>query len=290
MYTAEELWTASVTTTLSTLANHPNMRLACSELEESNITDYEGHREVTEESTDTELSWQMHATMMITSDHEKHCLEALAREQDRTCNEAMKQVQTLHFWEVEATVDTPCRSFKHCSASRQEDSKWTHEESPEYSTMPQERGCSLQQKSDKHKADRFMASPSKRHPGSQSYTPCKCAHTPCNHFQSRHRSSSRRCSHSRCRSHSRHHSHSATPNHDRPHHCDSTSRKQLVDPKPRPIQPTPMQSPAQKMPKLKSIIQRAPAYQHFPKPPYKSLRKDLKVFIQYLQGSLDRKA
>ena len=50
-----------------------------------------------------------------------------------------------------------------------------------------------------------------------------------------------------------------------------------------------MQSPAQKTLKLKSVIQRAPAYQHFPKPPYKSLRKDLKVFIQYLQDSRDRK-
>ena len=97
-------------------------------------------------------------------------------------------------------------------------------------------------------------------------------------------SSSRHCSHSRC------HSHSATPNHDQPRHHDSMSWKRPVDPKPRPIQPTPMQSPAQKMPKLNSIIQRVPAYQHFPKPPYKSLRKDPKVFIWYLQGSLDRKA
>ena len=52
----------------------------------------------------------------------------------------------------------------------------------------------------------------------------------------------------------------------------------------------PTQSPTQKTPKLKSVIQRAPAYQHFPKPPYKSLRKDPKDFIRYLQGSLDRKA
>ena len=52
----------------------------------------------------------------------------------------------------------------------------------------------------------------------------------------------------------------------------------------------PTQSPAQKMLKLKSVIQRAPAYQHFPKPPYKSLRKDPKDFIWYIQGSLDRKA
>ena len=222
--------------------------------------------------------------MMITSDQEKHQLEALTREQDSTCNEAVKQVQTRHLQEVEATTDTPCHSFKCHSASQEEGSKGTREESPEYGTTPQERGCSLQQKSDKHKADRIPASPSKRHPGSWSYTPCEHARTPCNHSQSRHRSSSRR------HSHSRHHSHSATPNHDWPRDHDSTSWKWPVDPKPRPIQPMPMQSPAQKTPKLKSVIQRAPAYQHFPKLPYKSLRKDLKVFIWYLQGSLDRKA
>ena len=117
MYMAEELWTAGVTTTLSTPANHPNVRPAGSELEESNITDYEGHCEVTEESMDTELSRQMHATMMITSDQEKHWLEALAREQDCTCNEAVKQVQTWHLREVEATTDAPCHSFKRRSAS-----------------------------------------------------------------------------------------------------------------------------------------------------------------------------
>ena len=123
IYTAEELWTASVATALSTLAICPNVRLASSELEESDITDYEGHHEVTEESMDTELSWQTHTTMMITSDQEKHRLEVLAREQDRACNEAMKQVQTRHLREVEATTDAPCCSFKHCSASREEDSK-----------------------------------------------------------------------------------------------------------------------------------------------------------------------
>ena len=68
MYTAEELRIAGVTTTLSSLANHPNVRPAGLELEESDITDYEGHHEVTKESMDTELSRQMHATMMITSD------------------------------------------------------------------------------------------------------------------------------------------------------------------------------------------------------------------------------
>ena len=117
MYTAEELQTASVTTTLSTLANHLNMKPAGSELEESDITDYEGHREVTEESTDTELSRQTHATMMITSDQEKHWLKALTREQDHACNEAVKRVQTRHLREMEATADAPCQSFKRRSAS-----------------------------------------------------------------------------------------------------------------------------------------------------------------------------
>ena len=283
MYTAEELWTAGVTTMLSIPANHPNVKLADSELEESNITDYEGHCEVTEESTDTELSQQTHATMMITSDQEKYQLEALTREQDCACKEAVKQVQTRHLREMEATTDAPCRSFKCRSAFREEDSKRTHEESPEYGTMPQERGHSLQQM-DKHKADWIPASPGKRRLGSLSYTPCKRACTPRNHSQSGH------CSSSRHHSHSRHRSCSATPNHDWPRDRDSTSQKWPVDPKSRPTQPTPTQSPTQKMPKLKSVIQRAPAYQHFPKPPYKSLRKEPKIFIGYLQGSLDRKA
>ena len=144
MYTAEELQTAGVTTALSTPVNHLNMRLAGSELEESDITDYEGHHEVTKESMDTELSRQTHTTMMITSDQEKHQLEALAREQDHACNKAVKQVQTQHLWEVEATTNAPCRSFKCRSASQEEDSKRTREESPEYGTTPQERGRSLQ--------------------------------------------------------------------------------------------------------------------------------------------------
>ena len=153
MYTVEELSAASVTTALSTLANHPNMGPAGSELEESNITDYEEHYEMAEESTDTELSRQTHITMMITSDQEKHRLEALTREQDCACDRAMKQVQTWHLSEIEATTDAPCCSFKCCSASGEEDSKRTREESPEYGTTPWERGCSLQWKSDKHKAD-----------------------------------------------------------------------------------------------------------------------------------------
>ena len=142
----------------------------------------------------------------------------------------MKQVQTRHLREVEATADALCHSFKCRSVSQEEDSKRTHEESPEYGTTPWERGRSLQQK-DKHKADWILASPGKRRLGSRSYTPCECSHTPRNRSQSGHRSSSRCCSHSRC------HSRSATPNHDWPHDHDSTSWKRSVDPKPRPIQP-----------------------------------------------------
>ena len=41
-----------------------------SEFEESDITDTEGLRKVTEESTDMEMAWQTH-TLMITSDREK---------------------------------------------------------------------------------------------------------------------------------------------------------------------------------------------------------------------------
>ena len=152
MYMAAELRTAGVTTALSIPANRVNVKPAGLELEESDITDYEGHCEVTEESTDTELSQQTHATMMITSDQEKHWLEALAREQDHTCNEAVKQVQTRHLREMDATADAPCRSFKCHSASREGDSKQTCEESPEYGTTPQERGHSLQ-RMDKCKAD-----------------------------------------------------------------------------------------------------------------------------------------
>ena len=156
----------------------------------------------------------------------------------------MKQVQTRHLREVEATADAPCRSFKCRSASPEEDCKGTREESPEYGTTPHERGHSLQQK-DKHKADQIPASPGKRRPGSRSYTPCECARTQRNHSQSGHRSSSRR------RSHSRRCSQSPTPNHDWPRDHDSMSQKRLVDPKPRPIQPMPTQSPTQKMPNIK---------------------------------------
>ena len=102
--------------------------------------------------------------------------------------------------------------------------------------MPQERGCSLHHKS---KSDLFPVSPGRRRLGSQSFTP------------SRHRS----------------HSRSSTPGSltigiSPPH----TSRKQPVAKPPRLMEVTPTQSPAQKTPKLKSLVQRAPAMKNYHDP------------------------
>ena len=51
-----------------------------------------------------------------------------------------------------------------------------------------------------------------------------------------------------------------------------------------------MQSPAQKTPKLKSLVQRAPTTKNYRDPPYHCLDKDPKEFIWYLMGNLDWKA
>ena len=51
-----------------------------------------------------------------------------------------------------------------------------------------------------------------------------------------------------------------------------------------------MQSPAHKMQKLKSLVQRAPAPKNYQNPPYKALETDPQEFIQYLMQNLDRKA
>ena len=127
--------------------------------------------------------------------------------------------------------------------------------------MPQERGRSLHHKS---KSDlQFPASPGRRHLGSWSFTP------------------SRHCSHSRSSMSSQSRHRDSTPH---------TSRKRPVAKPPRPMEVTPTQSPAQKTPKLKSLVQRAPAMKNYRDPPYNSVNKDPKEFIQYLMGNLDRKA
>ena len=113
-----------------------------SEFEESDITNTKGLRKVIEESTDMEMAWQTHNTLMITSNREKVRLEALIKEQDRAVNEAVRQVQERHLEEVQAIADTirhqedGWSSHKHHSTSQEEDVKRSHEESPEYGATP----------------------------------------------------------------------------------------------------------------------------------------------------------
>ena len=279
IYTLQELRAASVITSLTTSADPVTSgRPAGSEFKESNLTDTEGLREVIEESTDTEMAWQTH-TLMITSDREKVRLEALVREQDRALDEVVRQVQEWHLEEVQAIADAVRHTedgqsiFKCRSASREEDVKRSCEESPEYGSTPRERGCSLHHKS---KSDiQYPASPGRRRPSSRSFTPF-------GHH-----------SHSRPRSLSRHHSQSRSSTPGCSHHRDSTphtSRKRLVAKTPKPTEATPTQSPAQKTPKLKSLVQRAPATKNYRNPPYHCLNKDPKEFIRYIMGNLDRKA
>ena len=121
-----------------------------------------------------EMVRQTH-TLMITSDREKVQLRAFIKKQDRTVNEAVRQVQEWHLEEVQAIADAVRHredersSFKCRSASREEDVKRSREESPEYGAAPRERGCSLHRKS---KSDlQYPASPGRRHLGSWSFTP-----------------------------------------------------------------------------------------------------------------------
>ena len=76
-------------------------------------------------------------------------------------------------------------------------------------------------------------------------------------------------------------------------HADSTphsSRKRPVAKTLKLTEGTPTQSPAQKTPKLKSLVQRVPATKNYHDPPYHCLNKDPKEFIQYVMGNLDQKA
>ena len=142
MYTMEELRAAGVVMAMTTSANPVTSRQpACSEFEDSDITDTEGLCKVIEESTNTEMAQQTH-TLMITSDREKVQLEALIKEQDHAINEAVRQVQEQHLEEVQAIANAVRHqedgqsSFKCHSASREEDVKISREESPEYGATP----------------------------------------------------------------------------------------------------------------------------------------------------------
>ena len=275
MYTLEELRVTGITIPSNLQEGHHRMGWpAGSEFEESDITDMEAVCNTTEESTDTEMAWHASTTLMISSDREKIWLEALTKEQDWAVSRALRDVQQCHLEEMQLTASITqghndgCSSYKCHSASCEEDVKRTGEESPEAGTAPHKRGRGLHRKS---KADlQFLASPGKWRLGSRSFTPCmgrprSRSETPGQRRpQSRHNTPSRHHSLSRSETPDTWcpHSRSSIPNSSR--RRDSTlhtSRKWPVNHPPRPMEVTPTQSPAQKMPKLKSIIQWAPATQ-----------------------------
>ena len=91
------------------------------------------------ESTNVEMAWHTDTTLMISTDEEKLCLDALAREQDRAVSKALCEVQDWHTEEFKAAASTTSlsQSIRHtihlkcCSASHEEDVKRTREEFPE---------------------------------------------------------------------------------------------------------------------------------------------------------------
>ena len=178
MYTTEELHVTGIVTAMIASADPVISGWpAGSEFEESNITDTEGLCDMVEESTDTDMVWQTHTTLMITSDREKVWLKALVKEQDCAVTEAVRQVQEQHLEEVQAIADAARHrgdghsSHTCCSASHEDDVKRSREESPESGTVPQERGRSLHCKS---KSDlQFLALPCRRCLGSRSFTPSR---------------------------------------------------------------------------------------------------------------------
>ena len=107
MYTLEELCAASIVTAMTASADPVTSGWpAGSEFKENDITNTKGLHDVVEESTDTEMVWQTHTTLMITSDREKVQLEALVKEQDCAMNEAVRQIQERHLEKVQAITDT----------------------------------------------------------------------------------------------------------------------------------------------------------------------------------------
>ena len=175
MYTMEELQAAGIITTMTTSAEPVTSRWPTgSEFEESDITDTEGLCKVTEESTDKEMVWQTH-TLMITSDREKVQLEALIKEQDCAIDKAVRQVQEGHLEEVLAIADAVQHredgrsSFKCRSASERKTSKDPVRSLQ--STVPHPKKEDTACTANPNQISSNLASPGRRHLGSQSFTP-----------------------------------------------------------------------------------------------------------------------
>ena len=108
---------------------------------ESDVTDTEGARDTTEESTVAEMAWCTVTTLMISTNGKKLHLSTLAREQDRAVTQALQGVQDLHTEDFKATASTTTYSqsigctvhLKCCSASHEEVVKRSRDESPETS-------------------------------------------------------------------------------------------------------------------------------------------------------------
>ena len=66
----------------------------------------------------------------------------------------------------------------------------------------------------------------------------------------------------------------------------NTLRKCPVNQLPKPVEATPTQSPAQKTPKLKSVVQMALATKCYKELPYKTLKENPIEFVNYLMGTI----
>ena len=229
-----------------------------SEFEESNITDTDSLCEVIEESMDMEMAWQTH-TLMITSDREK--VRARSSRQGaglccrRSCEASPRMASRGGSGHCQMPSDTknmggpalnatvPPKRKTSRDPMRGVSRVWCHTLRKRMQPVPQ-----IQ-----NQISSTRPSPGRRCLGSRSFTPF-------GHL-----------SHRRPRSHSRHHSHSQSSTPGQSHCRDSTphtSRKRPVAKTPRLMEATPMQSPAQKTPKLKSLVQRVPTTKNYHATPH----------------------
>ena len=139
----------------------------------SDITDT-GACDTAGESRDAEMAWHTDTTLIISSDQEKLCLDAIAHEQDRAVNRVLREVQDWHTrnlkqplpqhcitegwdtWSILNAIVLPMRRMS---------------KGPErLAALHLARGRSLHHKS---KSDlQCPTLPGKQCPGSKSFTPC----------------------------------------------------------------------------------------------------------------------
>ena len=91
IYTLEELCNAGIIMSTTNLDRHQLQMgwAAKSATGNSDITETKGACDTTGESTDTDIAWCTDTTLMISSNGEKLCLDALAKEQDGAMNKTL---------------------------------------------------------------------------------------------------------------------------------------------------------------------------------------------------------